>query len=405
MKRTTFYSSLVVTALLVVTGLAQQRRMQLEDIGRVVRVSDPQIAPDGKSIVVVVARANYDEDRYDADLVLIDVASGNQRAVTNERRGVSHARFSPSGDRVAFLSNVALASGQQQRPQILVMPMSGGDVRRVTSASKGVQQFAWSPDGRTIAYATEDEAGKKTGPEHLNDSFEVGNDDFLIQSQALPTHAWLVPADGGEARRITSGSWSLPINHPPGAPASPLAWSPDGKSIVLLRLATPHSGDARDATVQLLDVATGRMRGLTGRDHLEGQPSYSPDGSQIAYWQPRDGDSGNVTEIHIAPSTGGAGRSITRAIDRNMARSIWMPDGKSLLVGANDGTRVSLWLQPLDGPARKLVLGNLSPCSSFWGDVAVGKDGGIAFTATDPSRPAGPYYLPSPAATPTGLPN
>ena len=54
MKRTTFYSSLVVIALLVVTGLAQQRRMQLEDMGRIVRVSDPQIAPDGRSIALVL---------------------------------------------------------------------------------------------------------------------------------------------------------------------------------------------------------------------------------------------------------------------------------------------------------------------------------------------------------------
>ena len=86
--------------------------------------------------------------------------------------------------------------------------------------------------------------------------------------------------------------------------------------------------------------------------HAPLRPPY-PEGSQIAYWQPRDGDSGNLNEIHIVPSTGGAGRSITRAIDRNMARSIWMPDGKSLLIGANDGTRVSLWLQPLDGPNRQ----------------------------------------------------
>lgn len=406
MKRTMFYASSMVIGLLVVTGLAQQpRRMQLDDLGRVVRVSDPQIAPNGKTIVIVVSRANYDENRHDGDLVLVDIASGNQRTLTNERRSVSQPRFSPSGNRLAFLSNVALASGQQPRPQVFVMPMNGGDARRITAAPKGVQQFAWSPDGRTIAYATEDEAEKKTGPERFNDSFEVGNDDFLIQSQALPTHAWLVPAEGGETRRLTSGSWSLPINHPPGAPASPLAWSPDGKSIVLVRLATPHSGDAREATIQVLDVASGRMRGVTGRDSLEGQPTYSPDGSQIAYWQPRDGDSGNVNEIRVAPSTGGAGKSITRAIDRHIARSIWMPDGKSLLVGANDGTRVSLWLQPLVGPARKLDLGKLSPSSSFWVDVAVAKDGAIAFTATDPSRPAELYYSSSPAAAPKRLTN
>ena len=406
MKRTILQAFLVLITVIAVVGLAQQpRRMQLDDLGRVVRVSDPQIAPDGRSIVIVVARANYDENRYDADLMLVDIATGSQRALTRERRAASHPRFSPNGDRLAFLSNISSAAGQPLRQQIFVMPMAGGDAIRITNAPKGVQQFAWSPDGRTIAYATEDEAEKKTGPERFNDSFEVGNDDFLIQSQALPTHAWLVPADGGEARRLTSGSWSLPINHPPGAPASPLSWSPDGKSIVVVRLATPHSGDARNAIVQVIEVATGRMRGVTGRDHSEGQPTYSPDGSQIAYWQSRDGDSGNVNEIHIAPSAGGAGKSITRAIDRNMARAIWMPDGRSLLVGANDGTRVSLWLQPLDGPARKLDPGKISPTSSFWVDVAVGKDGAIAFTATDPARPAELYYMSSPTASPRRLTN
>ena len=404
MKRFTVYASMLLTSLLVVTGLAQQRRMQLEDLARVVRVSDPQIAPDGKSIVVVVARANYDENRYDSDLVLVNVASGNQRTLTSERRNISQPRFSPSGDRLAFLSSYA-AGSQQPRPQIFVMPMGGGDVRRITNAPKGIQQFAWSPDGRMIVFATEDDAEKKIGPERFNDSFEVGNDDFLIQSQALPTHAWLARADGGETRRLTSGSWSLPIAHPPGAPPSPLTWSPDGKSIVLVRLATPHSGDAREATVQLLDVETGRMRGLTGHNALEAQPSFSPDGTAIAYWQPRNGDSGNVNEILVSPSTGGPGKSITRALDRHMARSIWMPDGKSLLVGANDGTRVSLWVQPINGPARKLDLGRLSPSSSFWVDVAVGKDGAIAFTATDPLRPAELYYMTSAAASPKRLTN
>src|SRR6185436_16970525 len=110
--------------------------MQLDDLGRGVRVSDPQISPDGKSIVVVVSRANYDENRYDADLVLVDIATGSQRALTRERRSASHPRFSPNGDRLAFLSSAAVVGGQGSRPQIFVMPMSGGDAGRITSAPK-----------------------------------------------------------------------------------------------------------------------------------------------------------------------------------------------------------------------------------------------------------------------------
>jgi dipeptidyl aminopeptidase/acylaminoacyl peptidase len=405
MRYTTARASLIAAVLLVSVVQTQPRRMELDDLGRIVRISDPQFTPDGKSIVVVMSRANYDENRYDADLVIVDVASGSQRTLTQDRRGVGQPRFSPSGDRLAFLSSVVPAVGQPARAQIFVMPMGGGDTRRITNAPKGVQHFAWSPDGRTIAYATEDEAEKKTGPERFNDSFEVENDDIFIQAQRLSTHVWSVPADGGESRRLTSGSWSLPISYPPGSPASPLSWTPDGRSIALVRLATPHSGDSDRATIQVLDVTSGQMRGLTGAQRLEGQPTFSPDGSQVAYWQPRDGDTGNVNEIYVAPTAGGPGRSLTRALDRNAARSVWMPDGKSLLVGANDTTRVALWVQPLAGPARKLDLGTASPASSFWVDVAVGRDGAIAFTATDPARPAELYYMTSPAVAPKRLTN
>ena len=40
-------------------------RFGIEHIGRIVRLSDPQIAPDGTSIAIVVSRTNYEENRYD----------------------------------------------------------------------------------------------------------------------------------------------------------------------------------------------------------------------------------------------------------------------------------------------------------------------------------------------------
>src|SRR5438552_4715191 len=119
-------------------------RYSIEHLGKLVRVADPQISPDGKTIVAVVARPNYEDNRYDADLVLIDVASQKQRVLTHDRRGVSFPRWSPSGDRLAFL---ATANG---KPQVFIMPMDGGDALQITKGSTGVQQFAWRPDGETI---------------------------------------------------------------------------------------------------------------------------------------------------------------------------------------------------------------------------------------------------------------
>lgn len=388
---------LVAFALIVFASpaAAQARRMELDDLGRIVRVSEPQIAPDGKSILVVVSRASYDDNRWDANLVMVDVASGAQRVLTRDRRGVSQPRFSSRGDRVAFLATAPAATTQQSRPQIFVMPLEGGDTYRVTNVPKGVQQFAWSPDGRTLAFVTEEDPELKKGPERFNDSFEVENDNFLVQSPALSSHLWTVPSAGGDPQRLTAGTWSLPVSWPPGPPASPVTWSADGASIAFVRVVSPHSGDLNYATVQVIDVASKQIRAVTGNDRGEAHPTFSPDGASIAYWQPRDLDGGNVSEIHIAPARGGAGRSITRALDRNMARSIWMPDGRSLLVGANDGTRVALWIQPLDGAAKKLNLGGVSPASSFWVDVAVGKNGAIAFTASESARPAELYYMAS----------
>jgi dipeptidyl aminopeptidase/acylaminoacyl peptidase len=382
----------------------QARSFELSDLARVVRLADPQLAPDGRSIAVVVSRANLDEDRYDADLTLVDADSGTPRPLTSDRRGVGQPRWSPSGDRLAFLASVG--TGRDAHPQVFVLAMTGGEARRITNAANGVQQYAWSPDGSTIAYATADEAEKKTGPERFNDSFEVGNDDFLVTTAPTPTHAWLVPSDGGAARRLTSGSWSLPVSFPPGAPSSPLAWSPDGKTIAIAKVPTPHSGDRSQSAVMLVDVSTGAMRPLTGATKFEGYATFSPDGRRIAYWYPRDGDRANGNEIHVASLDSTAarpGRSATSGIDRNLARSLWMPDGKSLLVGGNDGSRVSLWMQPLDGPPRRLDLGSVSPASSFWVDVNVGKDGAIAFVGSDPMRPAELYYMRSATTAPKRL--
>jgi len=381
---------------------AQTQRFQISDLQKIVRVADPQISPDDKSIVVTVARANMKDDRYDSELVLVNIADGAQRTLTFGRKGASSARWSPSGDRLAFLA--IAGEGKDAAPQIFILPMDGGDAKQITTAPDGVEQFAWRPDGAVLAYVTPDPADKKAIEAH-HDAFEVGDTDYLETAAAMPSHVWLVPADGGAAKRLTSGSWSLPIVFPPSPPSSPLSWSPDGKSIVITRQETAEPGDGDEATLRILDAATGQTRKLTTHEKFEGAGLYSPDGSQIAYWYSRDGDLNNENEIYVAPASGGDGTDVTRAIDRDVERAIWMPDGKSLLVGGHDGTGVSLWLQPLDGQARKINLANIQPSWSFWVDMTVGSKGDVAFTGSTPGQPGELYYMSSTDTVPKRLTN
>jgi dipeptidyl aminopeptidase/acylaminoacyl peptidase len=132
---------------------AQASRIQLDDLAKFVTVSDPQISPDGKSIVCVVSRANLEEDRYDNELLLIDVASNAQRVLTFNRKDVGSPRWSPTGDRLAFLAVVAYTKDskddttkKEDSPKVFVLPMSGGDAQKITNAPNGVEQFAWSAE-------------------------------------------------------------------------------------------------------------------------------------------------------------------------------------------------------------------------------------------------------------------
>jgi dipeptidyl aminopeptidase/acylaminoacyl peptidase len=167
---------------------------------------------------------------------------------------------------------------------------------------------------------------------------------------------------------------------------------------------TPLSGDAEHTQIELLDAATGQFHPLTNRTTLESYPLFSPDGANVAYWYPQDGKAWFDNEIRVISTAGSGDRSETaKDIDRNIQRVLWTADSKSLLVGANEATTVSLWLKPLDGPAKKLDLGNVTPAGTFWVDIDLGPQNQLALTGATPDRATELYYLPTLGSAPVRL--
>src|SRR5439155_1606717 len=184
-----------------VAATGQARRLAPDDLAMLVRLSDPEISPDGRAIAFLAARPNYEANRYDTELILLDIATGGQRVLVAGRPGLGGPHWAPPAAAIAFLATV------EGQAQVFVLPLASGEARAGPRAPAGVRGFAWRPDGGAIAYVAPDTATAPT--ERSNDAFEVGNDDYLTAAPPAPAHVWLVSLATGEASRVTLGDWSV----------------------------------------------------------------------------------------------------------------------------------------------------------------------------------------------------
>lgn len=370
---------------------------QLEDVAKIANLSEPQISPDGKEIAVIVSRPNWEEDSEDSEIDLVDVASGRTRSLTFDRTGLDEPRWSPDGDKLAFIADAPppASAADQDDPvsQVFVMNMHGGDPVRITNAREGIDEYAWSPDGTRIAFVTENSRPRKTGSAKYDDAFKVTDNNYTTRASVPPWHLWVVAAGGGTPTRLTQGPWSLDTDQ---GTITPLAWTPDGKSIAFTQFPDAWYGNAYRSIVVSVPAAGGDTRVLVSGQG-SGWPAYGP-GKQapLAYMRARGGDLNNGNAVYV--ESDGKRFDATADLARNIDDFAWLPDGSLLLSGAY-GTREVLWRQPLGGSAQMLDLGAVNAS----GDMSVSNNGAIAFIGSTADHPDELYVLDSPAARPEQL--
>lgn len=380
-----------------------QKSFELQDYAKLVNINDPQISPDGRSLLIVVSRPDYEKNVFTTELVSVDVATGNRRILVKNRPSLSHPRWSRDGFKIAFLAKAKDAKGS--KTEIFMLSSKYDSSYPVTKTPKGVQYFSWSPDSRSLAFATIDEPADKGKIEKGYTAFEAGNNDMFVTSRPQPAHIWTVNLASGKQKRHTTGEWSLPITIPPGSPLSPLSWSPDGKYLLFAKVPSPYSGDNPARTLHRLEVSTGLIETITSHKAFQSNAVYSPDGSKICYWYKKNGSAENINQIWVADKAGEDGRCISAALDRDLYRAVWTPDGRSVITGGHDDNMTSLWEFTLDGKSRKLPLGNVCPNWSFWIDMSVSSGGDIVFVGTEPGRPSEVYLMSSTSSQPRRITN
>lgn len=378
-RRRRVRSKLVVALTVILIGapsivLAQARTLEIDDLRLEVGVSTPVLSPDGSQAVVTTSTPNYEDNRFDRTLVLVDIATGAQRELTPHRPGVGQPRWSPSGDRLAFADSGEDGEGRQ----IFVLPMGGGEARQVTHAEEGVRAFGWTTDGAHILYTSRDAGIELEGEERHNKSFEVGNNSYLTLAAPRSAHLWRVSVEGGEAERLTEGVESI----------DGFVVSPDGQTVALEVVPLPHTGEGIRSTIRLIDLGSGETRHLVD-DPAVSPGRFSPDGRYLAFGRSRGPEPGfNPNGIFLKPVDGGETIDLTAQIDRSLGGMAWMPDGQSILVSGTDLTARALWHQPLEGAPRRLDLGDIHP-----GSPVVAPNGTVVFVGREDHRASELYAM------------
>jgi len=362
------------------------RGMVPDDLTRIQFVTDPQVSPDGRRIAFVVTTLSEERDEYLSNVWIVDAERGAPRRFTAGPRRDVDPRWSPDGARLAFLSERA----PKDKLQLYVMPADGGEPTKLTALEHGVSGAAWSPDGSRLAFVSpvggqrepdSEEEKRKSRPARVITlvKYRFNGEGFIYDRRP---HVFVVATDGSTPVQITDGDF---IDADP-------TWAPDGDSIVFASARHAERDDDDASDLWRVAAKGGTPQRLTATVGPVMLPAFSPDGRSIAYLsRPAKNAYGRNVRLYVVPSDGaGDAACLTTALDRSCGalhvRPLWAPDGRSLVVAAEDRGDVGLWRLATSGsgaPAR-IVAGE-----RVLNGYSASADGRLlAFAASTPVTPA-----------------
>jgi dipeptidyl aminopeptidase/acylaminoacyl peptidase len=353
--------------------------------------SEVQISPDGERIVYVRSINDIMSDRTRSNLWIINADGSDHRPLFSGADSASSPRFSPDGRRIAFVAH----SGETA--QLFVRWLDRGETALISNLTETPSSLTWSPDGEHIAFLMRVPAAKPalaeppSRPEGAEWAPAVKVIDAVTyrfdgRGYLEPgfDHVFVIPAEGGSARQLTSGEFD---QH------GPLAWTPDGETLLF---ASNRDADwqyqRNHRDLYAVDVQTGEQTQLTDRPGMIGSPTVSPDGETIAVvYEDHQGRQYSESSLALMALDGSDFRLLGKALDRSMSDPAWSADGERLYFRYdNEGLRRVATID-LDGRVRDRVEGLSGTTIGrpyLSGGYSVAKTGRIAFTAGTAQRPA-----------------
>lgn len=353
----------LIVLLLPLSAATQEKgvkKLTLEMYLEMETVSAPQISPDGTQIVYTRGWIDKVNDQRESAIWIMSADGSKNRFLVDG----SSPRWSPDGTRIAYI-----ARGEPRGSQIFVRWMDAeGATTQITRLENTPSNITWMPDGKSIAFTMlvpkretwnirmprAPEGARWTQPPRIIERPVYRRDRIGFLEEGY-THIFIVPAEGGTPRQITSGDY----NHGGGFAGGGFSVTPDGKEILFSSLRTEDWEYAwRESEIYAVNVATGAVRQLTTRKGPDSNPEVSPDGKWVAYTGYDFTDDTFIeSKLYVMGIDGSNPRLLTAQLDRTPQNLRWAPDSSGIyFLVQNEGTQ-NLYFASLAGQVRQVTRG------------------------------------------------
>jgi len=350
----------------VQSSFAQTKRpLEIADLFRIVRVSDPALSPDGKWIVFTRSTPNLNTNTIATSLCLIPSAGGQVRELSTGSTNDRSAVWAPDNSRIAYISS---RSGSAQ---VWIMNVETRQARQFTTISTEASQPVWSPDGSLIGFVSEVFPGYSGRPFSQSDSLNAlrlkelkdGNVKAKVFTQLLfrewdnwrdgkRKHVFVQSVAGGPPKDLTPENRDAVPFSTTFASGIEYSFSPDSREIAYTATPLPTREEAWSTNhdIYTVPVTGGTPKQITTNPAADGCPRFSPDGNYLAYRaQSVPNFEADRWQLMLYERATGKTRSLTEHFDARVAGLAWSPDSKKLFFECEDRGEVPVFCVSIAG--------------------------------------------------------